>query len=200
MRFRFFLYKLIVIIICLFIACLVGEGITRKFFPFLQSPPMVEFDSNLGIERLRKNINGFFCNGSSSANPVRTNSQRMREDKEYKYIKDKGVFRILGLGDSFTFGMWVKLEETYLKILERKLNTNEDGRKFEAINMGVPAYGTAKELVTLEAEGKKFNPDLIIVGLFANDIGENTRNLNFVLKNGKLIRTKPALLQILYTQ
>ncbi len=36
--------------------------------------------------------------------------------------------------DSFTFGMWVDLDETYLKILEKKLNNNRDGQEFKVIN------------------------------------------------------------------
>jgi len=39
-------------------------------------------------------------------------------DGEHAQEKADGVFRILGLGDSFTYGVAAKLEETYLYLLE----------------------------------------------------------------------------------
>ncbi|MFA5033833.1 MAG: SGNH/GDSL hydrolase family protein [bacterium] len=193
MKPKFLLYELIIITTALVLACLIGEGITRKFFPFPQTPPIREFDSNLGIERLRKNIDGFFKLDNAYLSSFHINSQRMRENKEYNYTKDKQSFRILGLGDSFTFGLWVNSEDTYLKAMERMLNSNIKPKKFEVINAGVPQYGTVEELIFLENEGKKFNPDLIIVGFYVNDVEENARNSNFTLKDGVLTKTKQVL-------
>lgn len=47
---------------------------------------------------------------------VKTNSQGYRDD-EHRDEKGQGRLRILGLGDSFTFGWGVKVEESYLKQL-----------------------------------------------------------------------------------
>lgn len=43
-------------------------------------------------------------------------------DVEHAVVKGKATFRLLGLGDSFTYGVGVTFEETYLYRLEAMLN------------------------------------------------------------------------------
>jgi len=87
---------------------------------------------------------------------------------EYKAEKPKGTLRIVGLGDSFTYGQGVKSEETFLKLLEKKLD--EKSRfKHENINLAECGMNIARELEILEIEGLKYNPDLIIIGFCLND-------------------------------
>ena len=50
---------------------------------------------------------------------VNINSKSLR-DYEYAYTKPKDVYRILVLGDSFTFGWGVPFENTFSKVLEKK--------------------------------------------------------------------------------
>ena len=52
--------------------------------------------------------------------PVSINSHGLR-DREYSEQKPQGVYRILMLGDSTTFGWGVSEEHTVAKILERQL-------------------------------------------------------------------------------
>jgi lysophospholipase L1-like esterase len=103
------------------------------------------------------------------------NSKRLR-DYEYPYEKGKNVFRILGLGDSITFGQGVKIEETYLKLLEKKLNAGPPGRKFEVINTGHQGMSTLSEFNYLKNEGIRFQPDLVIIGFCLNDPEIEGRN------------------------
>ena len=57
----------------------------------------------------------------------RINAAGFREDMEYPLPKTEEAFRIMAIGDSFTFGMGVDLENTYSKQLERLLQ-KEDKR------------------------------------------------------------------------
>ncbi len=104
------------------------------------------------------------------------NSRGLR-DYEYPYQKPPGVFRILGLGDSTTFGQGVVLEDTYLKKLEKRLNEAALDPRFEVINCGRQAWNTTQELEFLRTEGLKYQPDMLIVGFSLNDPEpvENTR-------------------------
>ena len=53
------------------------------------------------------------------------NSDSLREDKEYAINKPASTFRIITLGDSFTYGSSVHLQENYPKQLENLLNNSK---------------------------------------------------------------------------
>jgi len=101
--------------------------------------------------------------------PVRTNSYGLR-DFDFARTPAKNTFRILCLGDSLTFGNGVTAEATYPKQLEKLLNGSAGARRFEVINAGVPAYDTWQEITYLEKYGIEFRPQLVIVGVYANDV------------------------------
>ena len=67
-----------------------------------------------------------------------TNSSGFR-GKEFSFSKPKDTFRIAFIGDSFTFGEGVRLEDTYVEkvsaILSEKFKN--PGPKFESYNFGV---------------------------------------------------------------
>ena len=84
-------------------------------------------------------------------------------DAEFTEQKPPGVFRILALGDSMTFGPGVQVEETYPKVLERLLNDGEEGH-YQVINGGASGYSAYEELVTWRNRGEALDPDLVIVG------------------------------------
>lgn len=102
---------------------------------------------------------------------VKTNSNGLR-DREFSYDKPKDTIRILVLGDSLTFGYGVKIEKTYPKLLEGKFRSKFLEKKIEVINAGIPGWGTSQERDYLKIEGIKFNPDLILVGFYFNDVQE----------------------------
>ena len=92
-------------------------------------------------------------------------------DVEHSYEKPEGVFRILGLGDSFTQGACANFEDTYLYRLENMLNSREGEQpKIEIIKAGIGGYGPDSERILLEHYGVKYEPDLILVGFMPNDV------------------------------
>jgi len=80
--------------------------------------------------------------------------------------KPSGSFRVVGLGDSFTFGTGVREPDTYLAVLRRELGGPE------VLNLGVMGYSTANEVALLAARGPALEPDLVLIGLVLNDIGD----------------------------
>ncbi len=102
--------------------------------------------------------------------PVSINSHGLR-DREYSETKPPGVYRIMMLGDSTTFGWGVKEEDTAAKFLERKLNANLPAGydKVEVLNTGVGNYDTVQEVTYYETRGRAFHPDLVILVFFIND-------------------------------
>lgn len=103
---------------------------------------------------------------------VQLNSHGYR-DTEHSLEKNTSSLRIVGIGDSFTFGIGMKNpEELYLKQTEKMLN--QEGEQYESINLGIPGIDTEYESRILAEEGIRFSPDFIIVGYVLNDF----RNAN----------------------
>jgi len=103
---------------------------------------------------------------------IKTNSNGFR-DYEHPIKKDNNTFRIFVLGDSITFGWGVTLNDTFTKLLERKLNLLKPLKnysKYEVINSGIGNYNTAMELTLLKEKGLKYEPNLIILQFYVNDV------------------------------
>ncbi len=92
-------------------------------------------------------------------------------DRERQKAKPNGAFRILALGDSFTFGAGIKFkEDLYTALLEEKLNRAGDhSLHFEVINTGIKGLGTAQQQQYLREKGLALDPDLVVVGHVLND-------------------------------
>ena len=78
------------------------------------------------------------------------------------------MHRIVAIGDSFTFGMGVNLEDTYPKQLERILN--RANIPSEVINGGVIGHNMWQHYEMLVRKALAYKPDLIILGLFLDDL------------------------------
>jgi len=107
----------------------------------------------------------------SKGHIVRSVRYQINKDgiRDCNYPKEKkNAFRIICLGDSFTFGYGVDLKYTYPKILEKELNKIYS-ENYEVINAGFPGYNTCQELILLKEKLIQYNPDLVIVGFCLND-------------------------------
>jgi lysophospholipase L1-like esterase len=105
--------------------------------------------------------------GSEFQVSISTNSLGFRDSKEF--AKEKGgAYRILGLGDSITFGWGVEEDQAYLSRLGKVLES-ELGRKVETFNLGVWGYGTIQE-VKVFRQFQDYKPDLVILEFFARNV------------------------------
>ncbi len=92
-------------------------------------------------------------------------------DREFALTKPPNTFRIVTLGDSFTYGAGVALEASYVKQLEVKLNANPDAQdvRYEVLNAGIPGYNTHQEFIHLQEVALQFDPDAILLGFTLSD-------------------------------
>lgn len=97
----------------------------------------------------------------------RVNSYGLR-DTEFSRQKPPDTFRILVLGDSLPYGRAVRSAMTFPNQLEAQLLAQ--GKKVEVINAGVSGYSPYNELQYYLAEGRTFDPDLVIVAFCMNDV------------------------------
>lgn len=106
---------------------------------------------------------------------ITINGDTLNERFDYEPEKPQGVFRIITLGDSWTYGMFVSTEDNYSEVLEDKLNSElrcGGIQKFEVINLGVPSYDIRYEVERLRLRGLKYEPDLAVWHLIENDFQE----------------------------
>ena len=96
--------------------------------------------------------------------------------KDVEFDVGKGdTYRIIGIGDSFAFGV-VPYEDNYLTLVEERLCRNGFG--VELINMGIPSMGPKEYSALLMAEGLKLDPDLVLLSFFVgNDFLESVREV-----------------------
>jgi lysophospholipase L1-like esterase len=97
----------------------------------------------------------------------------IRPNREFAYAKSAGVLRVLSLGDSHTQGYEVGQDATFSAVLERALRAQ--GVAAEVINSGVSGYSNAEALAFLENEGYRYQPDIVVLGFFANDFEDNVK-------------------------
>src|SRR2546430_1564409 len=106
--------------ITLVLFLLATEGVYRllpaKYFQRQYMYKIYEADEILPFH-LKKGAEAV-CGSEEFEMKVKINSLGMR-DREYSVEKPKGTYRILVLGDSYTFGSGVQADETYAKLLEK---------------------------------------------------------------------------------
>lgn len=93
------------------------------------------------------------------------NADALNERFNYAVQKGKGVYRIITLGDSFTYGLYVDTKDNWTELLEDKLNaqnTCNNITKFEVINLAVEGYDNAYNVERYRLRGVKYNPDLVL--------------------------------------
>jgi lysophospholipase L1-like esterase len=83
--------------------------------------------------------------------------------------KPTDEFRIVVVGDSFTFGSAVDDAETFPAQLERDLRREFGTDRIRVINLGVPGYQIRQERATLRRRVPHFEPDLVLLNLYVND-------------------------------
>jgi hypothetical protein len=100
-------------------------------------------------------------------------------DVERAWSKPPGVFRIVVFGDSYTDALSVPMESTFCAVLERTLNAQGHGTRFEVLNLGQSGFGTADEYGRWLNFGLRYAPDLVLVAFYpGNDIRNNSRAIN----------------------
>jgi len=96
---------------------------------------------------------------------VKTNSIGLRERPLEELRLSK--FRILAIGDSFTFGAGINREQTWPAQLERALDKQFPSSSITVINGGIFGYNLAQIRDLTEELLPEFSPQLVILGVFS---------------------------------
>ncbi len=153
--------NLILVVVSIFFALLFAEGAFRLFSIKPVAGDTLYLANPFYYYGLKPNLKI----ADSFGVPVFTNEDGLREQRTYQK-EPKRKKRILVLGDSYTFGLGVKSENTYPKQLEQLLSGAE------VVNAGVSGFTAWQEMRFFQYEGYKYQPDLVIIGLVMNDLSQ----------------------------
>lgn len=98
----------------------------------------------------------------------------------------RGKVRISVYGDSFTHGDGVAAKDTWPAQLQRQRTD------LEVLNFGVPAYGTDQAFLRFRRDGRKFDAQFHILGIWPENLVRNLSVVRFYLTpHGNLGGSKP---------
>ncbi|MCC7013670.1 MAG: hypothetical protein IT454_14005 [Planctomycetes bacterium] len=156
---------LLAIVVSVVMALLMFEGGLRLIG---KGPPasLLEFDNHLGW-RKRPNAS-VHRSGPEYSVTITTNEWSLADDPLQSAAKPAGVYRVVVLGDSFTQGFTVSREHLYVDLLERRWKA--EGRNVDVINAGTEGWSTDQEVVWFLRNGAQFQPDLVVLQTYDNDL------------------------------
>jgi lysophospholipase L1-like esterase len=77
--------------------------------------------------------------------------------------------RMLSLGDSNTYGLYLERDQAYPALLEWRWNETHDSPKIEVINLGYPGNNSSKILAELPQALTIYEPDILTLMVGVND-------------------------------
>ena len=145
-------------------ALVLGEITARIALPLMPDPPGTGWlgDEHCGY-RLRPVEPGEVPEDHDS----HINTLGFR-DRNHAPTPEPGVHRVIGLGDSFIYGV-VPIAENFMKVTEDELNAA--GLPAETVLAGVPGWHGGNQAGWLEHTGLGLQPDLVVLNYFVgNDV------------------------------
>lgn len=159
---------LVAVEVALRLVAIPSVEIHRRAGARASNPRFFEHEPHLGW-RGRASAHGAFA-GWEFDSHVRLNAHGFR-DVELEAVKPPGVSRIVLLGDSITWGHGVEASQRFgdrvAAVLRRR------GERVQVVNLAVSGYGTDQELLLWQREGPRHCADLVLLGLYENDVREN---------------------------
>ena len=116
------------------------------------------------VYELRSRLDVVFAGGRL------TTSDSGYRGRDVAIPKPAGVYRVVGIGDSYMFGQGVSDEETYLARLPSAEPAVVSGRLLETVNLAVPGFNTVMEVELLRERVARLDPDLILIEIVGNDL------------------------------
>lgn len=174
--------NLLLVIVSLVVSLLLGELLVRFILP---QDKMVTW--------LEMHPDGFMMN-QSGGNAFQEHGER-RADYRFSKTRLRGEYeserkkKILALGDSFTFGLLLDEEDTYIHQLNKKF-AEEDSSSSLVLNGGVGGAGLADWPTWLEHFGKDINADVVLYFLNISDLERALSKNIYVLESDSLIKSQ----------
>lgn len=118
-----------------------------------------------------------------------TNAQGIRTSRSHLYSADplEGKVRIVTVGDSYVYCSQVNNGETWQDYLEQMRGD------VEFLNLGLPGAGTDQAYLRWKRDGRRFNAQIVILGIWPDNINRNLNIVEYYRTQITLPLTKPRL-------
>lgn len=130
-----------------------------------------------------------FANKSYGSSIHFFNDIKVRYNYSYPHLRksffDENKENILILGDSFTFGYLLNIENTFVRKIE-----NCFLQKYNFLNAATGGYGLSNNVGYSEKYVSELNPKKIVYFLNTTDIGRSYLNKLYTYENNKLVLNK----------
>jgi hypothetical protein len=181
------LFKIIGVLCGFLVACAIAEVAVRLIKPQEVGPVRFACNPELGEipvpgQHGVRHFPGVFTFA------YHNNSLGWRGRREYPEAKST-LYRVLMLGDSFTYGLGVNDDQTFAALVEKELKAEH--LSVEVLNAGCPGKGTDYELKLFQTVGRQFHPDLTVLCFFGNDFQDNERGEYYNIGRHGEIQVKP---------
>lgn len=146
----------------------------RKYRPNSRRKYLSIFGPTESVEQLRTIFREFIprARDGLASGPVwetSLNADGFRDD-DFRREKPSTAFRIICLGDSWTYGQNVNVDDAYPRRLRALLEQEYPGAHFEVLNVAVQGYASYHG-VRLLRRFIDFRPDVVVIAFAMNDFG-----------------------------
>jgi hypothetical protein len=109
--------------------------------------------------------------GTFNGIPVSLNRYGLRDEPDFNPVPPPGEYRILSMGDSIAFGFGIQSQDTYAKVLERKLNDRGGVPHYYVINAAGPGTNPSCYYLALKHEALRWHPRMVLIEIeLTNDV------------------------------
>jgi lysophospholipase L1-like esterase len=155
------------------------EAWLRYTIPPMQEGRLYEYSAKSKRLKLMKPLADMRIFGAH----IQTNDQGFRDNRAHIPAKQPGEYRIVVLGDSFTFGPGVEYDHLYTTLLGSRLARTHP--QVKVINLAVEGYNIIQYEAVLEEVALDLKPDLVLVAMFpVNDFEMDDYDHHRALANG----------------
>ncbi|MGH7887128.1 MAG: SGNH/GDSL hydrolase family protein, partial [Candidatus Binatia bacterium] len=156
------------------------EGLIWVAPPKLLPPRLLELTQRMALYR---STDGMFIADSELLFKIRPNYDAVVDHPDY-HVRVKTHLNLDGIGfrggssggpawavavgDSFTFGVGVEQEDTWVYLLAKALSR-------EIVNLGIPAQGPPQYTRVLKRYGLPMRPKVVFYGFYFNDLDATNR-------------------------
>jgi lysophospholipase L1-like esterase len=168
--------KAINVILALLVSAALAFGVAEIGLRLLGfAPPAINTEGDAALGWCKQANSTIQMESGEYDVTIQTDAHGLRDDYTSDEVpaKPEGTTRMLFLGDSFTLGYTVAREDLFVDLLEGAWQ--DEGRKVEIVNAGTQAYSTDQALVWLGEHGAKFDPDVVVLFPYENDIWWNAQ-------------------------
>ncbi|MBI2141448.1 SGNH/GDSL hydrolase family protein [Candidatus Woesearchaeota archaeon] len=178
--------KMLLLALTLLVCAIVIEVFFRFYWPYKSvyvSDDELNYKLKPNFEGVYKSPEGqhrFWTNGEGFVN------------QDPKREKRQGTKRIFIVGDSFVEGLYTEKKNHFTELLQNKLDSyasRQPSTKYEVISYGTSSWGTDNAYKYIITQAFGYNPDIVVLTYYQNDLGNVAVSRLFRVENGSVVPT-----------